>query len=466
LPGTAPKAAKARRKRLFPAEPEAEPAASRLESETTTARSEPEPTPAHRPQEGGSFDVVVVGGGPGGATAAYWLARAGRRVVVVDKAKFPREKVCGDGLTPRAVRCLEDMDVKTEGPEWSRVDGLRIVGSGLVLDLPWPELHSMPHYGLVRTRLDFDSLLLDHARGAGATVMEEISVEGPVTDAAGVVTGVEIARNGDRARIEAPVVIAADGAASRFAMTLGGRRLEGRPMGVAARAYYRSPKAKELTYFESYLDLWRGDDLLPGYGWIFPLPDGTVNVGLGMLSTSRHFQQHDYRKLLDQWTGGLADWEFTPENRIGKPRGGPLPMGFNRMPLARPGLMVIGDAAGAVNPFNGEGIAYAMETAKIAAAVADDALASGDPRALRAYPELLRETYDGYFIMGRVFTRLLGKDGVMGALTKYALPNKTLMQFAFRILGNLTEPRGGDAYDRIINGLARIAPGVRRAVKG
>jgi flavin-dependent dehydrogenase len=128
--------------------------------------------------------------------------------------------------------------------------------------------------------------------------------------------------------------------------------------------------------------------------------------------------------------------------------------------------MVIGDAAGVVNPFNGEGIAYAMETAKIAALVADDALTSGDPRALKGYTDRLREEYEGYFIMGRVFTRLLGKRGVMGALTKYALPNRIAMQFAFRILGNLTDPRAGDAYDRIINGLARAAPDIRAAVKG
>ena len=236
----------------------------------------------HEPLSDASFDAVVVGGGPGGSTAAYWLARAGRRVLVVEKSAFPREKVCGDGLTPRAVRCLEDMGVKTEGPEWARADGLRIYGSGLVLDLPWPELATLPDYGLVRTRLDFDALLLDHARDAGATVWESTSVEGPCTDAAGVVTGVEVARNGDRARVEAPVVIAADGASSRFAMSLGGHRLPSRPMGVAMRAYYRSPKSAE-TYFESFLELWSGDHLLPGYGWIFPLPDGMVNVGLGLL---------------------------------------------------------------------------------------------------------------------------------------------------------------------------------------
>ena len=420
----------------------------------------------HEPLSGASFDAVVVGGGPGGSTAAYWLARAGRRVLVVEKSAFPREKVCGDGLTPRAVRCLEDMGVKTEGAEWARADGLRIYGSGLVLDLPWPELATLPDYGLVRTRLDFDALLLDHARDAGATVWESTSVEGPLTDAAGVVTGVEVARNGDRARVEAPVVIAADGASSRFAMSLGGHRLPRRPMGVAMRAYYRSPKSSE-TYFESFLELWSGDHLLPGYGWLFPLPDGTVNVGLGLLSTSPHFQQTDYKRMLDDWLAGLPpEWGLVPENRVGKPRGGPLPMGFNRSLLARPGLMVVGDAAGVVNPFNGEGIAYAMETGRLAAESADDALAVGDARAVRSYVDRVYGAYEGYFVMGRVFARLLGKGQTMGLLTKYALPNRTAMKFAFRILGNLTDPRDGDAYDRVINALARIAPGLRAAVKG
>ncbi|MEX2556943.1 MAG: geranylgeranyl reductase family protein [Actinomycetota bacterium] len=420
----------------------------------------------HEPISDASFDAVVVGGGPGGSTAAYWLARAGRRVLVVEKSAFPREKVCGDGLTPRAVRCLEDMGVKTEGPEWARADGLRIYGSGMVLDLPWPELATLPDYGLVRTRLDFDALLLDHARDAGATVWESTSVEGPLTDRAGVVTGVEVARNGDRARVEAPVVIAADGASSRFAMSLGGHRLPSRPMGVAMRAYYRSPKSAE-TYFESFLELWSGDHLLPGYGWLFPLPDGMVNVGLGLLSTSPHFQQTDYKRMLEDWLAGLPpEWGLAPENRVGKPRGGPLPMGFNRSLLARPGLMVVGDAAGVVNPFNGEGIAYAMETGRLSAESADDALTAGDAGAVRSYVDRVYDAYEGYFVMGRVFARLLGKGQTMGLLTKYALPNRTAMKFAFRILGNLTDPRDGDAYDRIINALARVAPGLRAAVKG
>ena len=409
------------------------------------------------------FDVAIVGGGPAGSTAAYHLAARGRRVLVIDKARVPREKVCGDGLTPRAVRCLHEMGVDTEGPEWARADGLRIIGGGVTLELPWPDLNAWPDEGLVQTRLDFDSLLLDHARKAGAEVWEETEVTGPLVDDDGVVNGVSY-RNGDRGEVRAPIVIAGDGVANRFGIPLGIHRIDTRPMGVAVRTYFHSPRWND-NYLESYLELWRGDDLLPGYGWIFPVPDGTVNVGLGLLNTSKHFQAVDYKKLLWDWVAGLpAEWGLRRENQVGKIRGGSLPMGFNRAPLARPGLMLVGDAAGAVNPFNGEGIAYAMETAAIAAAVADDALRVGDPRALRAYPERLREAYEGYFILGRTFVKLIGHAPVMAALTKHGLKREWLMRFAFKILANLTEPRDGSASDRLINAMVRNAPAINRMV--
>jgi geranylgeranyl reductase family protein len=410
------------------------------------------------------FDAVVVGAGPGGATAAFHLARRGYRILLVDKAKFPREKVCGDGLTPRAVRTLVQMGIETSGDGWARAEGLRIVGAGVVLDLPWPVLSAFPGYGLVRTRLDFDTLVLERAREAGATIWEETEVTRLLVEN-GVVGGVE-AKGPDGAleRVEAPVTIASDGAASRIGLSLGGRRLERRPMGVAVRAYYRSPRSKE-TFLESYLELWHGDDLLPGYGWIFPLPDGTVNVGLGLLNTSPHFQNVDYKRLLRDWLAGFPpEWELVEENRIGKARGGPLPMGFNRAPVARPGLMLVGDAAGVVNPFNGEGIAYAMETGAMAAEVAAVAIDAGDPWRLRLYPERLRDAYEGYFVLGRAFVRAIGHAPVMGALTKYGLPNRRLMQFAFKVLGNLTDPRDGDAEDRLFNALCRMAPTLRRMV--
>lgn len=404
------------------------------------------------------FDAVVVGAGPGGSTAAWHLARLGRRVLLVDKASFPREKVCGDGLTPRAVKALHAMEIDTAGPEWARALGLRIVGGGVTLELPWPALNDWPGYGLVRTRMDFDELLVQAARKAGAEVWEETEVIAACTAPDGTVNGVRLRHDGEESTVDAGVVIACDGVASRLGLALGGRRLEDRPMGVAVRTYYRSPRAND-TYLESYLELWRGNDLLPGYGWVFPLPDGTVNVGLGLLNTSKHFRTVDYKGLLRDWVAGLPpEWEMTPETQVGKTRGGSLPMGFNRAPVARPGLLLAGDAAGVVNPFNGEGIAYAMETAAMAAEIADLALDTGDPRALRMYPDRLRDAYEGYYILGRSFVRLIGNAAVMRALTKHGLKREWLMRFAFKILANLTDPRDGDASDRIINALVSAAP--------
>lgn len=413
----------------------------------------------------GSYEAVIVGGGPAGAAAAYHLASRGVHVLVVEKARFPRDKVCGDGLTPRAVKALHQMGISTTGPEWATAKGLRIIGGGTRLELPWPELSSWPGYALVRTRFDFDQILIDAARKAGAEVLEETEVVGAVLDDNGVVVGVEIEHQDERARIDAPIVLAADGVAGRFGLSLGITRDERRPMGVAVRTYFTSPRSTD-DYLESYLELWRGDDLMPGYGWIFPLPDGTVNVGLGLLNTSEHFKTVDYKKLLWDWVEGLPpEWGLTRENAIGKVRGGGLPMGFNRTALARPGLMLIGDAAGAVNPFNGEGIAYAMESGQIAATVAAEALAAGTPHDLRAYPRAMHEHYEGYFILARTFVKLIGDARVMGFLTKHALPRKRLMEFAFKVLANLTEPRGGDAYDRLINAMVKIAPPLNTVVR-
>jgi menaquinone-9 beta-reductase len=405
-------------------------------------------------------DVIVVGAGPGGSTAAAHLARAGVRVLLLEKTTFPREKVCGDGLTPRAVKSLLSLGIDTA--DWPQNRGLRIFGGKHQLELDWPDLASYPSYGLVRARLDFDEVLARAAQKSGAILREATTVSGPLRDErTGRIVGVTI-KGGDSLR--APIVIAADGVSARTALGAGIEKRDDRPLGVAVRGYLDSPVRTNDPYLESHLELWDGPPgegrLLPGYGWVFGVGDGTVNVGLGILNTSDAFGNVDYKDLLRRWLNNVPD--LAGVELSGPVRGGALPMGFNRQPHYRDGLLLIGDAAGAVNPFNGEGIAYAMETAETAADIVIQALArpAGPAReqALMAYPAALSARYGGYFTLGRWFVGLIGHPAVMRVATKYGLPRPTLMRFTLKLLANLTDPREGDAFDRLINGLSRVAP--------
>jgi geranylgeranyl reductase family protein len=425
-------------------------------------------------------DVIVVGAGPAGSTAAYHLAQAGVDVLLLEKAAFPREKVCGDGLTPRAVRQLTRMGIDTR-PEagWVRNRGLRILGGGMRLEMPWPELSRFPDFGLVRPRTDFDELLARTAQKAGARLREETPVTGPVRDdRTGRVVGVT-ATSGDAQRREAggarqpreatyraPLVIVADGNSSRFSLALGMRKREDRPMGVAVRRYYRSPRHDD-DMLESWLELWDGEPgasrLLPGYGWVFGVGDGTSNVGLGILNTSDAFRGTDYKALLSRWLDATPDeWGYREDNAVGPSRGSALPMAFNRQPHYRDGVLLVGDAGGMINPFNGEGIAYAMEAGALAADTVVQTLtrAEGPAReqALAGYPRALKQQYGGYFTLGRAFVTLIGHPAIMRLATRHGLPHPTLMRFTFKLLANLTDPAGGDAVDRVITGLSRLAP--------
>ncbi|MGD0556502.1 MAG: geranylgeranyl reductase family protein [Streptosporangiaceae bacterium] len=409
-------------------------------------------------------DVIIVGAGPAGATTAYYLAQAGIDVLVLEKATFPREKVCGDGLTPRAVKSLVQMGVPIEEQGWLKNKGLRVISGGQRLELEWPDLTSYPGYGLVRTRASLDETLARRAQAAGARLLEGVTVTGPVMDdRTGRITGVITEeQDGTITTRAGRVVIAADGNSSRLSVAMGLRKRDDRPLGVAVRTYYKSPRHND-DYLESWLDLWDGDRMLPGYGWIFGMGDGTSNVGLGLLNTSEAFGKTDYRALLRRWLAGMPDeWGFTEENRTEPIRGAALPMGFNRTPHYYQGLLLAGDAGGLVNPFNGEGIAYAMESGEILARIVAQALARPTEdevhRVLRQYPRALQDAYGGYYALGRVFVKLIGQPKLMRYASKKGMDHPTLMKFALKLLANLTEPRGGDAMDRVINAMTKVAP--------
>jgi geranylgeranyl reductase family protein len=410
-------------------------------------------------------DVIIVGAGPAGSTTAFYLAQAGLDVLLLEKARFPREKVCGDGLTPRAVKALVGMGISVgEEDGWVRNKGLRVIGAGKRMELCWPELASYPGYGLVRGRTDLDQTLARRAEKVGARLQEGVTVTGPVLDErTGKITGVLARRSGEEAdrAYHARVIVAADGNSSRLSVAMGLRKRDDRPLGVAVRTYYKTPRHDD-DYLESWLDLWDGDRLLPGYGWIFGMGDGTSNVGLGLLNTSAAFGHTDYHALLRRWLNGMpAEWGFTEENRTQPIRGAALPMGFNRTPCYYNGLLLAGDAGGMVNPFNGEGIAYAMESGEILARTIVQALARArraeTERVLAGYPQALGDAYGGYFAVGRQFVKLIGRPGLMRFATRHSMSRPALMAFALKLLANLTDPRG-DAADRLVNGLSKLAP--------
>jgi geranylgeranyl reductase family protein len=421
-------------------------------------------TPAEIQQDSSATeaDVIVVGAGPSGSATAYHLAQAGLNVLLLEKTVFPREKVCGDGLTPRATKQLIKMGVDLDAPGWIRNKGLRIIGGGVRMELPWPDLASYPDYGLVRTRMDFDQILAERAVAAGAKLRLNTSVTEPIVDDTGRITGVVAKTPDGETRFTAPLVVAADGNSTRLSLAMGLRKRDDRPMGVAVRRYYTSPRHDD-DYLESWLELWDGERLLPGYGWVFGVGDGTSNVGLGLLNTSEAFKNVDYRALLKSWLAGMPEeWGYQEENATGPVRGAALPMGFNRTPHYTRGLLLVGDAGGMINPFNGEGIAYAMESAEMAAEVIVQALgrptAAQRERALHDYPRVLKESYGGYYTLGRVFVKAIGDPRLMKFATRHGLPHPTLMRFTLKLLANLTDPRGGDAMDRVINAMSKLAP--------
>ena len=409
-------------------------------------------------------DVLIIGGGPSGSSCAYWLAECGYDVLVIEKKRFPREKTCGDGLTPRSVKQLQDMGVDSALTGHHRYEGLRSIAFGRTLELEWPKHPDFPSYGYVVTRHDLDQLVCERAEKAGAVVRQGTEALEPVMEG-GLLRGAIVKAKGrdEHQGIRGKYIVVADGANSRFGRALGTSRDKGYPLGMAIRGYFNSPRHSD-PMIESHLDLKdRNGKNLPGYGWIFPVGDGRINVGVGLLSTFNQWKAVNTTHLMEAFVETAPEsWGISTESACGPATGGRLPMGFSVGPKIGPTFLVVGDAAGAINPFNGEGIAYAYETGRLAADCIDLALKTNDSLALQRYPTELEATYGLYYKVARAFVKIIGRPELMRMLASTGMRNRSLMEWVLRIMSNMLRPDEigpAEAAYKMVSTIARIAPG-------
>ena len=373
-----------------------------------------------------SVDMAIIGAGPAGAATAIRAARLGAKVVVFDKAPYGRDKVCGDGLTPRAVGALNGLEIDLSDAH--RIDGLRMIAGETARELPWPETSLFPSHGAVWPRRRLDAALIDAATLAGAEILWK-SEALPVMEGDRVV-GVECAGE----KWNADLVVAATGAPGKAARMLGANRIEDEPYGLAIRSYVASPRHAD-RYLEACLTMHDSDGRsVPGYGWMFPAGDGTVNIGVGALSTMKGFKSLNLNSLIDVYYAQVEDsWQLGPY--LEKPRAWRLPMTAQRR--HGPGWLAVGDAAGLINPMNGEGIDYGLESGMIAADLFVD-----DPQsAPERYDKIVGDRFDGFLRTGRRFSFLIGHPPILNAGLRLSVGTQAIANITLAVMGNLVDSR-------------------------
>ena len=370
------------------------------------------------------FDLIVIGGGPAGAATAIQAARGGASVAIFEKASSGRDKVCGDGLTPRAIGALQKLQIDLEGIH--KINGLRMIAGKTRRELEWPSGGSFPSYGAVWTRRELDSHLLETASQSGATIFYETEVV-PVFEGervTGVTSGTET--------WDTDLVVAASGAPGKVARMLGTERKSGEPYGIAIRTYVESPRHAD-HYLEASLAMRDSTGTpIPGYGWMFPTGNGTVNLGVGALSTMKGFKKLNLNTLCDLYRDLIADeWEVGPY--LEKPRAWRLPMTSQKR--HGNGWAAVGDAAGLINPMNGEGIDYSLESGML---ISD--LFLDDPQAApEKYDAIIGERFDGFLRTGRRFSYLIGHPLVLRSGLRVAVASQVMANITLQVMGNLVD---------------------------
>ena len=399
-------------------------------------------------------DIAVIGAGPAGAATAIQAARGGARVTIFEKASPGRDKVCGDGLTPRAVAALDKLGIDLSGAH--RIDGLRMIAGKTRRELSWPANNRFGAHGAVWPRRVLDKHLVEAAETAGAEIMWDTEVV-PVLADDGTVVGVESTKRTER--WPADLVVLATGAPGAAARILGAERIDSEPFGLAIRTYAPSPRHAD-RHLEACLTL-RGAEggWVPGYGWMFPAGDGTVNIGAGSMSTMKGFRRLNLNELLNDYRDLVADeWELG--DYLERPRAWRLPMSAVRR--HGPGWAAVGDAAGLINPMNGEGIDYGLESGMVLA----DLFLEDPVGAPSAYDRVIGERFDGFLRTGRRFSFLIGHPWILRNGLRLAVGTQAVANITLQVMGNLIDGDTPGMASRVLSvadrGLKLADPLLRR----
>ncbi len=379
-------------------------------------------------------DLLVIGAGPAGAATAIRAARGGAKVVVFDKAPYGRDKVCGDGLTPRAIAAMNELDL--DFSDAHHIVGLRMIANSTVRELDWPSGGRFPNHGAVWPRQKLDKALIDAATEAGAEVIWD-------TEALPLMEGERVVGvTAGGTKWLAPLTVIAAGAPGKVAKMLGTDRVEDEPFGLAIRAYVPSPRHTD-QHLEACLTLKDEHGTpVPGYGWMFPAGDGTVNIGAGALSTMKGFKKLNLNKLLDSYRDMIRE-EWDLGDYVERPRAWRLPMSARRRHGT--GWVAIGDAAGLINPMNGEGIDYGLESGMLIA----DLYLENPVTAPARYDLAVAELFDGFLSTGRRFSFLIGHPWILNSGLKMAVGTDAIAKITLQVMGNLVDGQTPGAAGRI-----------------
>ncbi len=406
-------------------------------------------------------DVLVVGGGPAGSAVAVALARSGHRVHLIEKRAEPRHKACGDVLVPRALTELALLGIDPDELDGHRLRHVSVRIDDRAVEVRWPFHPDHPVDALVVRRDVLDEHLRAAARSHGATVSMGREAISPVIER-GFVRGANVTAGDEQEAVRSRFVVVADGANSRFGRALGTVREPDWPYAISTRTYFESPDHDRDT-MEVCVGIPDDDgNPIEGFGWATPLGDGTVNVGVTILSSYRDVMSVNALKLLDRFAWDVADrWGFDPDASLKPPTRFRIPLGGSVFPKMGPTFLVVGDAAGAANPLTGTGVDAALMTGRLAAEALDDALSGGGPASLQRYPTMLDDALGTYHQVGRLTDRFLGRPVVAKALLAMGAGDPALVGGALRVATNTLRSDDRRTPERlygVARALTRLAP--------